>query len=222
MQHTYNQPVSSTEPPTELPTKAPTARTRRREQTQARILASARHLFAETGYDRTTIRAIAAHAGVNPGLVMHYFGSKEDLFHRAASLSPTTSDTEAPERLTEHLLGSLATKLDGLPAASGATLRSMLTHPDAADDVRDAINQEIQQIGAGIPAEDRTLRATLIGATIMGIVIGRHLLHLDALRDATPTQVTDLLRPCLQSLTHNPPQPHQNHTHDTSTSARQS
>lgn len=192
MQHAYNQPVSSPKPAT--------ARARQREQTRARILTSARRLFADSGYDRTTIRAVAAHAGVNPGLVMHYFGSKEALFRQSASLSPSAAGGAAPDGLAEHLLGSLAAKLEDLPAASTASLRSMLTHPEAADGVRDAIHHEIQQIADGIPAADRTLRATLIGATVMGIVIGRHLLQLDALRDATAAEVTDLLRPCLRAL----------------------
>jgi AcrR family transcriptional regulator len=51
-----------------------------------RILAAARQIFAELGYDRTTIRAVAAAAGVDVGLVMHYFGSKGLLFAQAAEV----------------------------------------------------------------------------------------------------------------------------------------
>src|SRR5689334_16457158 len=64
----------------------PSARPTRAEQrrnTEARILDQARRLFAESGYDRTTIRAVATAADVDPGLVMHYFRSKEELFARA-------------------------------------------------------------------------------------------------------------------------------------------
>jgi AcrR family transcriptional regulator len=194
MQHAYNEIVPATKPPT--------TRDLQRQQTQARILASARRLFADSGYDRTTIRAVATHASVNPGLVVHYFGSKENLFRQAASLSPDTTDspTPTPEQLTEHLLGSLSVKLEDLSAASVAALRSMLTHPEAAQDVHEVINRQIQQIGAAIPTEDAALRATLIASTILGVVIGRHLLGLDALRDATPAQVADLLRPCFHAL----------------------
>jgi AcrR family transcriptional regulator len=182
-------------------TKPPTARARQREQTQARILASARRLFADSGYDRATIRAIAAGAEVNPGLVVHYFGSKEELFRQAASLPPVTTDPQTPEQLAEYLLGSLAVKFEGLSAMAMAALRAMLTYPEAGEEiVRGAINQQMRQISTAIPADDPDLRAALISTTILGVVIGRHLLQLDAFRDASPEQVIDLLRPCFQSL----------------------
>ncbi|WP_279583306.1 helix-turn-helix domain-containing protein [Fodinicola feengrottensis] len=61
------------------------SRADRRRNTQERILAEARGLFAERGYERTTIRAVATAAQVDPALVMQYFGSKEELFGRAPS-----------------------------------------------------------------------------------------------------------------------------------------
>ena len=67
------------------PSARPT-RAEQRRQTEARILAAAREMFAELGYDRTTIRAVATAAGVDAGLVMHYFGTKDELFARAAKL----------------------------------------------------------------------------------------------------------------------------------------
>ena len=54
--------------------------------TRAEILASARVLFASRGLASTTIRAIAARAGVDPALVHHYYGSKDDLFVAALEL----------------------------------------------------------------------------------------------------------------------------------------
>ena len=56
--------------------------------TQARILDAAAGLFAEAGYERATIRAIAAAAGVDAGLVMHYFGSKVSLFRAVMHSAP--------------------------------------------------------------------------------------------------------------------------------------
>ncbi|GLY94879.1 TetR family transcriptional regulator [Actinoplanes sp. NBRC 103695] len=63
-------------------------RAQQRQQTEARILAAARRLFADLGYDRTTIRAVAAAAGVDAGLVMHYFKSKDALFAHATDQTP--------------------------------------------------------------------------------------------------------------------------------------
>jgi AcrR family transcriptional regulator len=177
-----------------------TKRAEQRRQTEARILDAARRMFSSSGYDRATIRAIAGAAEVNPGLVMHYFGSKQELFNQAAGLSGA-SDTETPEQLVDFLLGSLGVKLEGLPIASAAALRSMLTHPEAAHDVRLVASRQNEQIAGAIDADDPALRATLIGTIILGVVIGRHLLSLDVLRDAEPEQITGLLRPCFELLT---------------------
>lgn len=193
MQHTYNQMMADT-------TQAPTTRAQQREQTRARILAAARRLFADNGYDRTTIRAVAGEAGVNPGLVMHYFGSKEDLFAEAVSLSSGGPAAESPDDVVEHLLSSLGVKLEGMPPAAMAVLRSMLTHPEAAGEVRAAADLQMRELSAAIPGGDPVLRATLIGTTVMGAVIGRHLLGLEALRDASPQRITEILRPCFQAL----------------------
>lgn len=177
-----------------------TKRADQRRDTEARILASARRIFAESGYDRATIRAVAGDAGVNPGLVVHYFGTKENLFRRAASMTPDDSGTEAPQDLAEFLLGSLGVKLEDLPLASTAAMRSMLTHPEAAHEVRSLIDKQMRQLGEAIAADDADLRATLIGTTILGVVIGRHLLDLDLLRDVPPDTIIDLLRPCFRLL----------------------
>src|SRR3954454_22922538 len=61
----------------------PTSREERRRRTEAAILATARRLFAEEGFERATIRAVAQRAGVDPALVMQYYGSKEGLFAAA-------------------------------------------------------------------------------------------------------------------------------------------
>jgi AcrR family transcriptional regulator len=60
------------------PSARPT-RAQQRRQTEESILAAARQMFAELGYDRTTIRAVAKAAGVDAGLVMHYYGTKDEL-----------------------------------------------------------------------------------------------------------------------------------------------
>ena len=59
------------------------ARTGRRpgpSTTRAAILDAARRRFASAGYDATSLRAIAADAGVDPAVLLHFFGSKQALF----------------------------------------------------------------------------------------------------------------------------------------------
>ena len=176
-----------------------TARAEQRRRTEAGILAAAREMFAELGYDRTTIRGVARAAGVDAGLVMHYFGSKDELFAQATRL-PAAESPEPSAPVAEALLASLAGRLDGEPVESLALLRSMLTNPGAAERHRAAATPELDRIAAGIPADDAELRAGLLGAIVHGVLIERYLLRLGGLADASPERIIELLRPCFQTL----------------------
>ncbi|MEW9528915.1 TetR/AcrR family transcriptional regulator [Microbispora sp. NPDC049125] len=175
-------------------------RAQQRRQTEEGILAAARRMFAELGYDRTTIRAVAKAAGVDAGLVMHYFGTKDELFSRAAKLPPDDLPGGTAEQVAEALLTSLAKRLDSEPVASLAVLRSMLTNADAANRYRAAAEPQLSQITAAIPSDDAELRASLLSAIVHGVIIERYLLRLGRLADASPEQIVDLLRPCFQTL----------------------
>ncbi|MCI4061165.1 TetR family transcriptional regulator [Micromonospora sp. R77] len=188
------------------PSARPT-RAQQRRRTEDRILAAARQMFAELGYDRTTIRAVARAANVDAGLVMHYFGTKDELFARAATLPADEVPGDAVDEVPEGLLTSLAKRLDSEPAASLAVLRSMLTNPDAADRYRAAAEPQLARITAGIPTADAELRASLLSAIVHGVIIERYLLRLGRLADAPPDQIIDLLRPCFQALAAAEPPP---------------
>jgi AcrR family transcriptional regulator len=181
-------------------TRTLTSRAEQRQRTETRILTAARRLFAENGYDRTTIRSIAAAAGSDPGLVMRYFGSKEKLFVQAATIPADGPITGSPEQIAELLATALSEKLADEPAAALAALRSMFTHPEAGIEVRTAMSGQQQQVAALMRGEDAVLRAGLIGALTIGVVIGRHLLQLDGLRDASPEEITALLQPLINDL----------------------
>ncbi len=64
--------------------------------TRAEVLAAARASFAEKGFRGTTIRAVAAAAGVDPALVHHYFGTKDDLFVAALEIPVDPREILAP------------------------------------------------------------------------------------------------------------------------------
>jgi hypothetical protein len=136
--------------------------------------------------------------------VMRYFGSKQELFSRVAGMSPDEGLTGTPGEVTEYLLTSLAAKLTEEPSATLAMLRSMLTHPEAAEEVRAAANRQERRLAAAIAADDAQARAGIIGAITLGALVARHLLQLNGLAAATPAQITSLLRPCLHSLVHDP------------------
>jgi AcrR family transcriptional regulator len=162
----------------------PQSRTEQRRRTEARILDAATQAFFAAGYERTTIRAVASAAAVDPGLVMHYFGSKQELFRRVIDAAPVPEVSGAPGQAAEQILGSLADRLASEPTAS-------LTYE--------------AQIAQAIPASDASLRAAIIGAITLGVMVSRHLIKSDELATADPAQVIGLLRPCMISLAAQPP-----------------
>src|SRR6185437_2623984 len=188
-----------------MTTPRPNSRAEQRRRTEARILAAAAQVFVATGYERATIRAVAAAAEVDAGLVMHYFGSKQELFRQVIGDTPVPEVSGPPEQATEQLLATLADRLANEPVASLTLLRSMLTNPDAASVLVAGMARYQEEIAQAIPADDAGLRAAVIGAVILGITVSRHLIKSGELADADPARVIDLLRPCLRSLTAAPP-----------------
>ena len=175
--------------------------------TEARILAAATRLFVENGYERTTIRGVAHAAGVDAGLVMHYFGSKRELFNRVTAGGSPLELSGTADQVTEQILARLSEMLADEPVQSLALLRSMLTHPEAAQTWREASDRYDAEISRSISAADADIRAALVSAVWLGVIVSRHLLNSPGLSDASPQHVIDLLRPCLRYLTGADPLP---------------
>jgi AcrR family transcriptional regulator len=190
-----------------MSTPRPGSRAEQRRRTEARILDAAAGIFFAAGYERTTIRAVASAAGVDAGLVMHYFGSKQQLFRRVIEAAPHPEFGEAPGQAAEQILTSLASRLANEPVASLTLLRSMLTNPEAAAAADAAIARYQAQIARAIPAGDADLRAAIISAVTLGLMVSRHLIRSDELASADPADVIELLRPCVLSLAGRPPSP---------------
>ena len=81
-------------------------RPRNASQTRADILSAARRRFGAEGYERTTLRAVAADVGVDAALVIRYFGSKQDLFAAAADFAIELPDLSSvdPDEVAGILL----------------------------------------------------------------------------------------------------------------------
>ncbi|MDX6594450.1 MAG: hypothetical protein QOJ13_3646 [Gaiellales bacterium] len=187
----------------------PTRRSGRRPgQTQTReaITTAARRLFAEAGYDRATIRGIATAAGVDPALVVHYFGSKETLFREVTKLPPGVADTIAHladgpresvgRRLAEVVIASLEN-----PASRDiilARIRSASTHPDAAALVRQTVEQDVLRLAANLDVDQPEVRATLVGSTIVGTAFARYIVGVEPLASLDAAALVDALAPTLQ------------------------
>ena len=187
-----------------MTTPRPNSRAEQRRRTEARILDAAARHFIAAGYERATIRAVASAAGVDAGLVMHYFGTKQELYRRVIEAAPVPEVSGTPAEAAEQILAGLAGRLATPATASLALLRSMLTNPEAASAASDGIARYQAQIAQAIPAADADLRAALISAITLGITVSRHLIKSGELATADPGQVIALLRPCLLSLTDRP------------------
>src|SRR6476620_11879502 len=79
---------------------------KRSDRTKAAIRRATRERLAAQGYDRTTIRAVAADAGIDPSMVMRYFGNKAQLFDAALDIDLRLPDLSAvpPDELAGTLI----------------------------------------------------------------------------------------------------------------------
>jgi AcrR family transcriptional regulator len=188
---------------------APSGRSgRRRGTTQTRdaIAVAARAQFAELGYDRATFRGIAGAAGVDPALVVHFFGSKEALFRDVMQLPPALGDALAAladgpreqigRRLAELVIGALEN-----PATRTVLLgriRSASQHPDAAALVRETVSRDIGRLVQAMDADQPEARAVLVGAHIVGLTLVRYVVRVEPLASMPPDEIVALLAPTFQ------------------------
>lgn len=185
-------------------------REERRRRTEATILEAARALFAEAGFERATIRAVAGRAGVDPALVMQYFGSKAGLFAAAARWSDEHQTVlQAPrEQVATAALQDLLEKFEGETAdreAAVALMRNCLTHPEASRIVRDEVMcDRASAVAATLGGDDAELRAGLLGACMIGLGMARYVLEIPAVAGASREDVERLFEPVLRALVEPP------------------
>jgi AcrR family transcriptional regulator len=165
------------------------SRAARRAATSRRILEAAREEFGTHGYEATTIRAVAARAGVDPSLVMQHHGSKAALFSSAIQWDDVDRD-----EVDEHLQAVVDKRLAGLPPELTALVRSMLTVPEATATMREYLDDRVTNLARGIGGEDADLRAALTVSALLGLTLARHFLHLQAFEDAADDDLTRVAR----------------------------
>lgn len=194
-------------PPDVDPDDRSLPREERRRRTEATILEAARELFAETGFERTTIRAVAARAGIDPALVMQYYGNKEGLFGAAARwhVDHKRLSEAAVDQIPLTALDDLFSGFDDPERRDGAIalLRNCLTHESALGVMRDDVMCEPQaMIAKTIGGDDAELRAGLLGATMIGITIAKYLLEIPAVKAASREEIERVMVPVLTALVH--------------------
>lgn len=174
-------------------------------ETREQILASARALFAAQGYDGTTIRAIAAEADVNPALIHHFFGSKDQVF--AASLALPVDPAvlvstviDGPREQAGERLIRLILTVWGNPQARSpflALIRSVASNEDAARMMRQFMNRAIiGRIGPALGVSE--LRMTAVGTQLIGMAMLRYVIAVEPLASATDDEVVALIAPVIQ------------------------
>jgi AcrR family transcriptional regulator len=171
----------------------PRTRAAKRAATAQRILKAAQIEFGEHGLERTTVRAIAQRAQVDPSLVIQHYGSKNDLFAIAIQLHRESTDDD----VAAHLLDVLDVRLNELPPETRALVRSMLTAPEATSAMKEFLDERVVNLAREADDADAELRAALTVSSILGLTIARHFLKLDALTAISQEQIATTVRPWL-------------------------
>ena len=175
--------------------------------TRDAIAEAARSQFAGLGYDRATIRAIAAEAGVDPALVVHFFGSKRDLF--AAAMAPpfdpaevmprvlTGPRSQLGRRLAEFAVGQLE-QPEAQRVITGV-VRAAASEPQAAAMVRDLVAERVvSAIAERVPGPDARLRANLVASQVIGLVMARYVIRVEPLASLPREELVRAIAPTLQ------------------------
>jgi AcrR family transcriptional regulator len=184
------------------------ARTGRRPgqtETREQIVRAARNQFGERGYEGTTIRGIAAEAGVNPALIHHFFGSKEQVFAAALQLPidpvevvSTVVDgprSEVGVRILRLFLG-LWREPDSRKSFL-ALVRSVSTNESAALALRGFIEQVMMVRVAGALGIS-PLRLTALMSHIMGLAMVRYILGAEPMASADEEELIAIVAPVIQ------------------------
>ena len=176
--------------------------------TKEAIATAARRQFGERGYGETTIRSIAGEAGVDPALVMQFFGSKDRLF--AASIDwpfdpaieiPAVVDDD-PANIGRRIVALFVKTWD---ADSGhnpivTLLRAATMREPAERQLREFLERELLlPIVSALGCDKPAVRANIVAAHLLGLGVARYILRFEPLASLPPTKVVDLVSPAVQA-----------------------
>ena len=167
--------------------------------TKAVILAAARERFAESGFERATIRAIAADAGIDPSMVMRYFGNKDQLFAAAADFDlalPDLSGVE-PSQLGARLVAHFVDRWER-DEVMVVLLRSSTTNTEAAQRMQAIFATQLLPVVAGVNPVDPQRRAGLIATQMLGLALCRYVLRLPPVVEMSRDEIVESLAPTIQ------------------------
>ena len=174
--------------------------------TRAEVLAAARTSFAEKGFRGTTIRAVAASAGVDPALVHHYFGTKDDLFLAALEMPVDPREVLAPvvalgpDGAGERLLRTFLSVWDDPDTQVRllAVVRSVLSEDGATLLKEGFIPVVVGPVLAQLVADRPDVRVPLVASQIVGLVVTRYLIALPPMATMPADDVVARIGPVIQ------------------------
>ncbi|WP_020666788.1 TetR/AcrR family transcriptional regulator [Amycolatopsis nigrescens] len=180
----------------------PHGRRRDAAATKESLLDAASALFAERGYDRTTVRDIATRAGANQALLFRYFGSKEALFEEIVARGGRAQLAGTPpEKLLETILRSMLSSSSKADHQALAAFLRSTANDEAATGIRRRLGKEYAHALASLTdAEDAELRADLMLAWLLGISLVRGVTGKEPLASADPDQVCALVLDAARQL----------------------
>ena len=178
-----------------------------RSNTRQAVLDAARRVFADHGYQQASLRAIAAEAGVDAGMVRHFFGDKAGLF-RAAMEVPIDPSVVLPallgpgtDGLGERVVRFFLSVWEE-PTARGpflAVVRSVSGHEESAAMFREFITEQVLvRLAAALDRPDATLRGTLVASQLIGMAMVRYVVRIEPLASAPVEQVVAAVAPTVQ------------------------
>jgi AcrR family transcriptional regulator len=175
----------------------------RSEGTRRAILGAARATFAARGYEQTTIRAVAARAGVDASMVMRYFQSKAGLFTAAVTMDLQAADlrsapaSDRGEVLVRHFVDRWEDPRQGDDLI--AMLRTAATSETVAGQLQAVLSRQIAGPVAAALGEDRAAeRATFIAAQLLGLALCRYILRFEPLASLPAAEVVASVAPSVQ------------------------
>ena len=176
-------------------------RVRNARETRADILAAARSRFGAEGYERTTLRAVAADVGVDPALVIRYFGSKQELFAAAANFTLNLPDLTGidPSRVAEVLLPRFFAVWEE-DTTFVALLRASMTSATAAETMRSVFATQVAPVLAAVTPDHPAQRAGLLGSFIIGLATTRYVLTNPAVADLSHRELIRWATPVIRDL----------------------
>jgi AcrR family transcriptional regulator len=180
-------------------------RTLKSDAARERIESAARRVFAEHGYDRATIRAIAALAGTHGSMVIRYFGSKEALFAKSAVFDLRLPDLKSVpvDKRGVVLVGHFIDRWESEDEDLVVLLRAAVSHDEARLRVAEIFEKQLTATLCMLDPIDAPAKAALIASQMLGLAIVRFVLRFESARLLTREKIVARVGATIQTYLEN-------------------